>query len=285
VTEQEEHGDPPEVTARTSITPRNWVEALRTKLPAGSGRRRLYDKLALPVDEPTEFVTDEATLAAELMPEDTDEDKKVARAAELLTEAQSIYERAEDRAAGAIARATTLQGAVAIATSRLLAGAGLVIGKTALQGIVWIVFFAVLLVGATVALVMTGVRALSATSTIHRWHRPTATDIVRRSQLGAAEARVQLAAETLIDYGYNTKIAAWKVAYLGAAAWWFRIALALLLALAVFVGSYAVFGEPSSTASSKTSTTVVVKIAERHRSFERRRHHHRRRHQESSGSR
>jgi hypothetical protein len=285
VTEQEERGDSPGTPARANITPRNWVETLRTKLPAGSRRRSLYDKLALPVDEPTEFVTDEATLAAELMPKENDEDKKATRAAELLTEAQSIYARAEDRAAGATARATTLQGAVAIATSLLLAGAGLVLKQGTLQGIGWIALFAVLLVGATVALVMTGVRALSATSTIHRWHRPTATDIVRRSQMGPAEARVELAAETLIDFGYNTKIAAWKVAYLGAAAWWFRIALALLLALAVFVGSYAVFGEPSNTASSKTSTTVVVKAPERHRPCERRRQHHRHRHRGASGSR
>jgi hypothetical protein len=120
--------------------------------------------------------------------------------------------------------------------------------------------------------------------------RPTATDIVRRSQLAPGEARVELAAETLIDSGYNAKIAAWKVAYLGAAAWRFRIALAPLLALAVFVGSYAVFGEPSSTASSKPSTTVVVKIVkrQRHRQFDRRRqhhHHHRRWHKGSSRSR
>ena len=40
-----------------------------------------------------------------------------------------------------------------------------------------------------------------------------------------AQARIELAAETLKDYGYNNKIANWKVAKLAAAAWWFRLAL------------------------------------------------------------
>jgi hypothetical protein len=248
-------GAPPALApARPSNVPRNWVERWRAKQPEGSRRRRLYDNLALPIDPPTNFTGDERELARELTPHTCDEAADAACAAELLTEAQAIFERAERRSAGAQTRATTLQGAVAIAASLLLAGSGLVLNQTNFQGTVWRTVFAVLLVCVTVSLVMAGLRALSATSTIHVWHRPTARNIVERSQLSRTEARVQLAAETLVDYGYNDKIAAWKVAYLGAAAWWFRIALAFLVGLALLVGSYAVFGHrpPAST----TSTTI-----------------------------
>lgn len=161
------------------------------------------------------------------MPQTGHRERDEQGAAEILAEAREIYDRAEERAAGATTRATTLQGAVAIAGSLLLAGAELILDSTKVHETGWRVAFAATLLAAIVALVMSGVRALSATSTIHRWHRSTATDIVRRSQLSLTQARVQLAAETLADYGFNTKIAAWKVAYLGAAAWWFRIALAV----------------------------------------------------------
>jgi hypothetical protein len=77
-----------------------------------------------------------------------------------LQEAQNIFQGAEDRAAGATARATTLQEAVGIAATLLITGAGLIVGQTALQGAGWVVLFAVLLFGATLALVMSGLRAL-----------------------------------------------------------------------------------------------------------------------------
>jgi len=224
---------------QVSNAPANWVEWLRARQPEGSLRRRFYDRVALPVGEPTEFTEGEEELAQELTPNTGDPKKDNERATELLAEAQAIYERAENRAAGAQERATTLQGAVAIAASLLLAGAALVVGQTTLEGSCWRGAFAAVLFAVTASLVMCGLRALSATSTIHRWHRPTAGEIVGRAGLGAPEAKARLAAETLVDYSYNTKIAAWKVAYLGAAAWWFRVALVFLVALAALVSVYA----------------------------------------------
>ena len=243
-------------TSAAPNRPDNWVEKWRAKQPAGSRRRTLFDRLALSVDEPTEFLQGEAALADDLRPDSGDTEIDARRAAELLDEAQEIYERAEDRAAGATTRATTLQGAVAIATSLLLAGAGLVLDRAKLQGTGWRIAFAVLLLAVTFSLVMTGLRALSATSTIHVWHRPTATGIVARAGRSETEARIALAAETLVDYSYNTKIAAWKVAYLGAAAWWFRLALAALAALALLVAAYAVAGPaPRSTTNGPPAAT------------------------------
>lgn len=235
------------------VNPANRVERLRAKLTEDSGPRRLFDVAALPVDEPTEFRLGLETLAEQLRPKDGDEAEKAARAEEILQEAQSIFQRAEDRAASATARATTLQEAVGIASTLLIAGAGLIVGQSALQGIGWVIGFAVLLAGATVALVMSGLRALGAASTIHVWYSPTASDIIERSQLAPLDARLNLAADTLISYGYNTKVAGWKVSYLGAAAWWYRIALAFIVSIAMLVGIYAVFATkqgaqaPSST--------------------------------------
>jgi hypothetical protein len=239
-----------------SNAPENWVERLRARLPKGSHRRKLWNKLALPVNEPSEFLGEQEALIDQLTTHSGDPEKDLQRSAALLAEAQEIYERAEARAAGAQTRATTLQGAVAIAASLLLAGGALILDQTKLHGTGWRALFAVMLVAVTGALVMCGVRALSATSTIHRWHRPSADQIISRSQRYATQANIELAAETLQDYSYNTKIAAWKVAYLAAAAWWFRIALALILAMGVLIGTYTIATDtPSATTTTTTTTT------------------------------
>lgn len=231
--------------------PKNWVEKRRAKLPEGSRRRRLYDRLALQVDEPTDFLQGKAELVAQLMPKSGDATAVAARAADLLSEAQASYAQAEERAASATTRATTLQGAVAIAASLLLAGAGLLLDHAKLHGSGWRIAFAVLLFAVTLSLVMSGLRALSATSTIHVWHRPTATDIVARAAHSETQGRVERAADMLLAYSFNTKIAAWKVAYLGAAAWWFRIALGVLVALALALATYAVAGPESPSTGTK----------------------------------
>jgi hypothetical protein len=235
------------------VNPANRVEQWRTKQPSGSFRRWLFDVAALPVDEPGEFTLDRERLAEQLVPKDGSVAEKTARAEEILKEAQKIYEDAEDRAAGATTRATTLQEAVGIAATLLIAGAGLIVGQTALNGFGWVIAFAVLLFGATVSLVMSGLRALGSASTIHVWYRPTAVDIVKRAQLPELDARLDLAADTLICYGYNTKVAAWKVAYLGASAWWYRIALAFIVSIAMLVGIYAVFGVSHGSVKAMTA--------------------------------
>ena len=215
------------------------------------------------MDEPKEFTVDPNVLAKQLMPTNGSDADKATRAAEILQQAQSIYQEAEDRAAGVAARATTLQEAVGIAATLLITGAGLIVGQTALKGSVWVLVFAVFLFGATLSLVMSGLRALGAASTIHQWYRPTAGDIIEHAQLPEAEARLALAADLLYSYGYNSKVASWKVAYLGAAAWWYRIALAFIVSIAMLVGVYAVAqanqstGMPATPAAT-TSTTVAA---------------------------
>lgn len=242
--------------------PDNWVESLRKKLRKDSCWRRQFDKLASPVGEPREFRVSESELVNQLTPTGGEEAERAARAAEILNEAQSIYRGAEDRAAGVTARATTLQEAVGIAATLLIAGAALIVGQSALQGTGWLVVFALLLVGATFSLVMSGLRALGAASTIHQWYEPSAEDIIDRSQKSEVEARVELAASLLWCYGFNSKVASWKVSYLGASAWWYRIALAFIVSIGMLVGIYAVVqtgqGGRKATATTVTATTTMV---------------------------
>lgn len=121
-------------------------------------------------------------------------------------------------------------------------------GPSKVRGDGWRIAFAGVLLAVTFSLVMTGARALASTSRIHRFHRPTATDILDRTASDVAKARIEFAAELLKGYGENTKVADWKVAYLGAAAWWFRWALAMLLLLATLLGAYGIWGpEPPPT--------------------------------------
>jgi hypothetical protein len=216
-----------------------WVERLREKLPEKSRRRRYYDMLFLPVSDPVEFTEDHAELVAGLRPApgpSADE-----RSKEILAEAQAALASAESRGEGAERRATTLQGAVAIAASVLLAGAALLGDPTKVHGVGWRIGFALLLFVVTICLVAAGARALGATARIHIYHRPTPSDALRRAQLDPVEARIELAAETFKDSSYDEQIASWKVAYLAAAAWWFRGALFALLGLSAFVGVYVVF--------------------------------------------
>ena len=221
---------------------RPWVERWRDKLAEGSWWRARYDTLFLPLDPPTVFTGPTEDLVRDLTPTKEDRTPDEERTKEVLEEAQAIFDSAEQRAEGAQSRATTLQGAVAIAASLLLAGGALLADPSKVRGDCWRVLFALALFGVAFSLVASGARALAATSTIHVFHRPTASRITARSALPAPKARIELAAKLLRAYACNTRVADWKVAYLGAAAYWFRWALFWLLALAALLGLYGVFG-------------------------------------------
>jgi hypothetical protein len=220
----------------------HWVERWRKRVPEGTRGRQLYDTVFLPLDPPTRFSEAHEQLVERLTPRTADGAVDEGRTKEVLEEAEDIYAATETRVEGAERRATTLQGAVAIASSLLVAGGALLADPDKIRGDGWRVAFALGLVGAVACLVISGARALGATSRIHTFHRPTPINILDRTGTPVAQARIELAAETLKDYGFNAKVADWKVAYLGAAAWWFRWALVLLLALALLIGLYGVFG-------------------------------------------
>ncbi len=222
------------------IGQRPWLERKRFDYAEGSRRRRLYETLFLPVGAPTEFLLPEDELIKDLMPTGPDGKPDEERAKEVLEEARATYESADTRGESAQSRATTLQGAVAVAASLLLAGGALLADPTKVRGDCWRVAFAVVLFTIVFALVAAGARALACTSRIHIIHKPTAERVKDRSGLGAAEARVELAAELFRAYACNTRVADWKIAYLRAAAFWFRWALVGLLALALLLGIYSI---------------------------------------------
>jgi hypothetical protein len=229
------------------VTPQHWVERRRRELPEGTRRRRLYDTFFLPVGEPIEFTQPHEELVEALQPAAGSDPGEHSQ--EILAEAEALFAEAEARGEGAERRATTLQGAVAIAVSVLLAGGALLGDPSKVHGAGWRVCLALALFLVTGCLVMAGARALAASSQIHVYHRPTPATILERARMEPAEARIDLAAKTLKDFGSNDRVAAWKVAYLGAAAWWFRGALISLLVLATLLCSYLVFSDPSVPAA------------------------------------
>lgn len=215
-------------------------ERWRDKFPGGSRRRKLYDALFMPIEPPSRFTGPHEELVRQLMPLDADGEPDEERSREVLDEANAIYAEAEARAQSAERRATTLLGAVAIATSLLLSGAALLADPSKIAGGGWRAALAIALAVVVFCLVMAGARALATTSRIHVIHAPTPTNILARSELPLAEARIDLAAETLKDYGYNTKVAGWKVAHLRAAAQWFGRALIALFVLGLLTAAYVI---------------------------------------------
>jgi MFS family permease len=226
----------------TEESPRHWVERLRLVLPEGSRRRRWYDSFFLEVEPPIEFTEPHAELVRRLTPPASAEAGE--RSKEILAGAQAAFAEAEARVEGAERRATTLQGAVAIAVSVLLAGGALLSDPSKVHGEGWRACLALALFAVTGCLVMAGARALAATALIRVFNRPTPAKALERAQMDPVEARIDLAAETLKDFGANDQVAAWKVAYLGAAAWWFRGALIGLLVLAILLCAFIAFADP-----------------------------------------
>lgn len=250
-----------ELTCESSIAEEHWVERGRRKLTEGSYGRRLYDNFFLPLDPPTEFTEPEDQLAAKLIPRSSSGVPEDARTAEVLEEAWGIYGRAEERIDSAERRATTLQGAITIAATLLLSGAAFLADPAKVHGQGWRDALGIVFLAVVVCLLMAGLRALAVTSRIHVFHRPTATEITTRAAMASAEARGSAAAEVLRSYACNTKVADWKVAYLGAAAWWFRLALASLLLFALLLVSYVVSGSTASPMRNSDRETDATPVS------------------------
>jgi hypothetical protein len=105
----------------------------------------------------------------------------------------------------------------------------------------WRVVFAVFVAAVVVAFVGAGIFALEATSKIKDWW--DANDegrLAKRARLDFAAAQMDRANELLVAYGENEALAAWKIERTSLAAGWFRVALALLVGLALLFIIYAV---------------------------------------------
>lgn len=219
----------------------------RTKRRLGRWLRAQWDAFSLPVDEHTDFPENRGQLRSMLATDDTE------LAKEMLEEAEAAYQRMTDRVEGAERRATTLQGAAAIAAGLTLTGSGLLLDASKLRGWGWQLAFGALLVYVTFALVLCAYRATLATSRVHTWVASPDRAVLSRPGQTVAQARTERTAEVLLALGGNQRIARWKVAMMRAAAEWLTRALLALLAVAVLASVYVVVGPESTTTTTGTS--------------------------------
>lgn len=159
---------------------------------------------------------------------------------ELLSDAESLTTEVESRVLGVQERAATLQGSVAIAATVALAGTALVLDKTKVPEDNWRAIFGIGLGILVVLLTISALRALGASSRVFTYMTPSDEDIFERANLSAEEAKTRRAAYLLQAYGFNNEVAALRVGYLKAAAFWFRCALAVLVSLMCVSVAYAV---------------------------------------------
>lgn len=195
--------------------------------------RRLSDRIYPDVPPAIRFV-DDFTLPVPTNP---------AVAGEILEEAKDLFKSAIERGGAAERRATTLQGAVAIAATFSLAAGTLVAETDKVPSQAWRVLFAVVVAAVVLAFVVAGVVALQATSRIEKWHEPDdPASFAERANADLANAQINRATELLHAYGHNEALARWKIRRATLAARWFRSALGLLVVLAVVFVTYAIFG-------------------------------------------
>lgn len=186
-------------------------------------------KLVLELGDPSRYTEAEEEIAKRLLTHDP------VLGAELVDEGAEIARRQESDVESIERRATTLQGAVALATTLTVAGGALFLDTERIPSRCWRIAFASVLAVAVFSFVASGVRALGASSRTHPWAYPGYEDIFEHAQADLAEARAARAAALLKGAGFNLRIVRLKGGYLNAAVFWFRLALIALLGLAVAI--------------------------------------------------
>lgn len=213
----------------------NKLTIARRWFPSGSRRRRIYDRIFLPLGD---SYPPREGLIAELAQWRDGPRSGASRAEEILREARDLTRSLDNRVASAERRATTLQGATALAMTLLVAGGAILASPAGIRGPVWRVSLGMLLALVVFFLVASGLRALQATSTIHKFAQPDVDGLISRAKGPLATAKVSLAADLIRSYDRNVRIADWKVAQLRASAYWLRLAMLAFLLLAAELGVY-----------------------------------------------
>jgi hypothetical protein len=200
-------------------------------------RRWWWNRLFVQVPAPTEFLQPKDKLR-ELLNAQQD------RSTQVLIEAKEQFARPFDTSDGVERRATTLQGAVAIAASFVLTGGGLLLDPTEIRSDAWRLVLGALYALVIMSLVFSALRALRATSRVLVWHYPDGEDVLQRGTKGqdASAYELALAADFLYAAGRNASNSRYKVAQMRAAGHWFALALAGLLATAVLLVAYLIAG-------------------------------------------
>jgi hypothetical protein len=204
-------------------------------------------RLVLPLGEPEFFTEDEDSIAKRVQV------KPLADAGALLAQAKEMNEGVAKTVESIEARAMTLQGAVAIATTLGLAAGGLLLDPTKIPSHGWRIAFAVALTLTVTAFILSGLRALGASSKTYPWAFPAHEDIFDQAKMDLASAQAARTASYLKSVGLNERIASVKGGYLNAAVYWFRVALALLLASVLMLLVYSVRSDSHSARQTTTS--------------------------------
>jgi hypothetical protein len=233
-----------------------WIK--RRLAPTGSRRRAWWwQRLFVPVPTSEDYKKKDEVFNA-LRQTQGD------RSAAVLGEAREIFERPFRTTAGVERRASTLQGAIAIAATFVVAGGGLLLNTSEIQTDGWRIAFAVVFVLVIMCLVFSALRALRATSRVLIWHYPDEEDLLlRRTNDYASYHELALAAALLHAGARNANNARYKVAQMRAAGHWLALALVGLLITAVVFLAYVVAG-PKVSASPDTTTSrksANIKIA------------------------
>lgn len=225
-----------------------WRAALpgriKAKLVPGGSQRRLWwwERLFVPVPTSSDY-QDEGAVYEALHATQRD------RSAAVVGEAREVFERANQTTDGVERRASTLQGAIAIAASFVVAGGGLLLNTSDIRTTGWRVAFAVVFVFVIMCLVFSALRALRATSRVLVWQYPDEEDLLlRRTRDDPADHELAVAAALLHAGARNANNARYKVAQMRAAGHWLALALAGLLLTALLFLAY-VAADPKPSAS------------------------------------
>ena len=194
--------------------------------------RRILRRWEEDVESPAEFTHPREQIVDQLKTDDQ------AEARDILTQAKGLYDSVDLRSESVERRATTLQGVVSIAATVTVAGGALLLDPGKIGGALWRSVFAGLFSGLLYCFIATAYRATQASTKVHTWTLANPEDILRRSNSTTAD--IETAADLLIAYGRNAKIANWKVAYMRAASEWFLRGLIFLALITVSLGVYAV---------------------------------------------
>jgi ElaB/YqjD/DUF883 family membrane-anchored ribosome-binding protein len=147
---------------------------------------------------------------------------------QLRLSANAAYDDAGARAESAERRAATIQGAIAIAASLVVAGGSLLLGTSAPAGS-WRTPIAIGFGLAVTLLAFAAWRAFLVTWPRFMWATPSANDTFEHAKAATAHTiQLERVADLLVAYGRNDSIARLKLALLGQAMRWLMAALALL---------------------------------------------------------
>lgn len=145
--------------------------------------RRARGRLVLELGPPTHYTEPESEIAERLVTNDE------VLGAELVEEAIEIARRQEEDVNSIERRAGALQGAVALATTLTVAGGALLLDTERIPSRGWRVVSASVLGIAAIAFVVSGIRAVGASSRTLPWAYPGYSDILERASTDLSRAR------------------------------------------------------------------------------------------------